>query len=377
MPTEQCLIYVSGRELLNALPATAALMAPDGEIKAINKAWLEFGEQNGLRLPNHCLKANFFKICEATQGPDREISLEAARGVRELTKGIRTTFSIQYPCHSPAERRWCLLTATRIGRQSPSPVLMMHEDITSWVLNQQRLQGINTELARVAAFISHDFQAPLHTIQNCVEVIRNNLGTVIEESTKKYVDVVSETTKRLTTFASEVLNFALMGNQKDVRMEMLDMNFVVREAVENIDQLIREFDAKVSVDQLGVAFGNGVYLVQLFQNLISNAVIHSGRRARVHVGVSWKENRTVYFVQDFGPGIPPEAQEKIFQPFDRLHETEKTGAGLGLAICRHVVEQHGGQISVESSPGSGSTFYFSLREEKGAATSIRAAAATA
>lgn len=377
MPTEQCLIYVSGRELLNALPATAALMAPDGEIKAINRAWLEFGQENGLRLPNHGLKSNFFEVCNATQGPDREISLEAARGVRELTKGLRTNFSIQYPCHSPSERRWCLLTATRIGRQTPSPVLMLHEDVTSWVLNQERLQGINAELARVAAFISHDFQAPLHTIQGCVELIRDNLGTVIEQSTNRYVDVVSETTKRLTTFATEVLNFALVGNQQEVPMEMLDLSFVVHEALQNIDQLIREYEAAVSVDQLGVAVGNRVYLVQLFQNLISNAIIHSGRRARVHIGVSWKENQTVYFVQDFGPGMPKEVQEKLFQPFSCQHQTEKTGAGLGLAICRHVVEQHGGRISVESSPGCGSTFYFSLREENAAVRLGRAAAASA
>jgi signal transduction histidine kinase len=144
-------------------------------------------------------------------------------------------------------------------------------------------------------------------------------------------------------------------------MRQLDMNLVVGEAIKNASCLIRAHNATVDVDPLGFAYGHFSYLVSLFQNLISNAVLYSESKSRVHIGVTWRDTEKLYFVQDFGPGIPAELQDTIFQPFSRPNLAETKGSGLGLAICRYIVEHHGGRIFVESQPGQGSTFFFSLQ----------------
>lgn len=360
MPTGQHLVYVSSRELLNALPAHAALLSPDGEIKAVNTAWAEFAEQNGLRMPQYGVGVNYFEVCEATQGPDRDLSLEVARGIHELRRGLPATFSLQYPCHSPTQRRWYLLNATRLGPQSPGPVLTLHEDITPLVLNQERLISINSELARVALFLSQDVGAPLHTMQSYVQLIRRNVGHLLEHSTAEYFEMVSAMTSRLSAFATEALHLALLGHQYQLPKEPLDLDVVVQEAMERTDALIKEYGATVQADPLGRAMGNFPYLVQLFQNLIANALLHSGPHVRVHMGVRWREGRKLYFVQDFGPDVPAQFREVVFLPVSRSSTSGIGDTGLALALCRHIVEQHGGRLFVEAQLGQGSTFYFSL-----------------
>jgi len=105
MASDQHLVYFSSREILNAVPANAALLSPDVEIKAVNASWIEFAEKN--------VGSNYLGVCEATQGSDRPFSLDIIRGIRELTQGLRTTLSVPYPCHSPSSQRWYLLNATR------------------------------------------------------------------------------------------------------------------------------------------------------------------------------------------------------------------------------------------------------------------------
>ncbi len=362
MPGGQHLLYVSSKELLNALPACAALLAPNGEIKAVNKCWIDFAEQNGLRLRDYGVRANYLHICEAAQGPDRKIGLEVARGLRELARGLRASVWLQYPCHSPTERRWYLLHATRVGPHLPSPVLTLHENITPLVLNQERLETANSELSELAMFISHDVRVPLHTIASYLDLIRQNLDHRMEQSTCEYFDIARTTASRVSQLVTETLNLAILNNeQRELSMQQLDMNLIVRDAIQNAAYLIREFDANVSVDHLGMAYGNYAFLVRLFQNLVSNAVLYSGHKACVHVGVEWRDGQQLFFVRDSGPGIPADAQDTIFLPFNRLNSSERKGTGLGLTICRQIVERHRGRIFVVSKSGQGSTFYFSLQ----------------
>lgn len=371
------LVYVSSRELLNALPANAALLSPDGEIKAVNTYWADFADQNGLKMPNYGVGSNYFDVCETAQGPDREISLQVAHGIHELRRGQRAAFSIQYPCHSPTQRRWFLLNATRIGPRSRSAVLMLHEDISALILNQERLGSINSELARVATFISHDLRAPLHTIQSYVELIRRNVSHALEQSTSEYFDLVRATTDRLSTFVTEILNLAVLGSEQVLPTQEIDLDSVVHSALQNLEQLTTDHEATVQVEQLGRTLGNFTYLVQLFQNLVSNAIIHSGQKPQIRIGTTFRNRQKVYFVQDFGPGIPAEFQERMFLPFSRASGDPDHGTGLGLAICRHIVEYHGGQISVDSKPGQGTTVYVSLSADERKAFSAQVSAGLA
>jgi signal transduction histidine kinase len=351
--------FMSSRELLNALAANAAILAPDGKITTVNIRWADFADQNGLRMPRFGIGANYYEVCESAQGEDRNFSLEAVRALRELAQGGREAVWIRYPCHSPTKQRWFLLNATRIASRKPAPVLVLHEDITKLVMNHERLNKIDLELARLALSIPREIRDPLHTIENHLDLIRRDLGAVLQHSTSQYFDVVAGTAKRLSALVTEALNLAVLSEGQHVALEDVDMDEIARQAIENLAELVRDHHVTIDVHHLGRAVGNRAYLVGLYQNLISNAILHSGPAARVQLGIVWRDAERLFFVRDSGPGVPPELGLEIFEPF--RHSTDSVeGSGLGLAMCRHIVEHHNGLIFVESQLGQGSTFYFSL-----------------
>ena len=141
-----------------------------------------------------------------------------------------------------------------------------------------------------------------------------------------------------------------------------DLTEVLKDAEANLHQAIEESGAVITHDPLPVVSGDQVQLTQLFQNLLANALkFRSGAAPRIHVSAQAREEDWLLSVKDNGIGIAPEHQERIFAIFQRLHgRGEYPGTGIGLALCKKIVERHGGHIWVESAPGQGSTFYFNI-----------------
>ena len=145
-------------------------------------------------------------------------------------------------------------------------------------------------------------------------------------------------------------------------LETIDCELILNKALSNLKLFIKENNATISHDPLPVVMADSIQLVQVFQNLIINGIkSHSEGAPKIHISVEKKENEWVFSVQDNGIGIDPQYSERIFDIFKRLHTREKyPGTGIGLAICKKIVERHGGLIWVESELGKGSTFYFTL-----------------
>jgi light-regulated signal transduction histidine kinase (bacteriophytochrome) len=201
--------------------------------------------------------------------------------------------------------------------------------------DQERLNKTNLELAHIAMFVSHDLRDPLHTIEAHLDLIRQNLGAVLEHSTAQYVEVLARTARRLSAFVTEALNLAVLSHGQDVAVEDVDMEEIAKEAIENLAQLVRDYKVTIDVHHLGRALRNRAYLVEFYQNLISNAIVYSGRAARIQLGFVWRDTERFFFVRDSGPGVPPELALEIFEPFGRSTGRVE-GSGLGLAICRHL-----------------------------------------
>jgi light-regulated signal transduction histidine kinase (bacteriophytochrome) len=227
---------------------------------------------------------------------------------------------------------------------------------------REDLEKSNRALSEFAHIVSHDMKAPLRRIASYCELIREEAGDRLDGTeAHSYIERLITNAARLQRFIDDLLAFSRVLHSHEDR-EALDLTAVARDILDDFAPLIAETHAAVTVEPLPVMEAYPVRMRQLFQNLIGNALKYRGEAPPV-VTVSAQEEGDHYLfsVRDNGMGIAPEYQENIFKAFQRLHTQDKIeGTGLGLSICREVVEMHGGRIWVESEPGKGSAFFFTL-----------------
>jgi signal transduction histidine kinase len=230
------------------------------------------------------------------------------------------------------------------------------------------LERSNKELEQFAYVASHDLQEPLRMVSSYTQLLERRYGDKLDEKGRKFVDFAVDGAVRMQQLINDLLEFSRVST-RGKPMKPVDMNRVLDTVKINLSVAIRESDAVVTNDQLPTVLADETQLVQLLQNLVGNAI--KFRRApparpEVHVSAQVRETECVFTVRDNGIGIAPEYFERIFVIFQRLHaKGEYPGTGIGLAVCRRIVERHGGRIWVESAPGQGSTFYFALSNGNG------------
>jgi light-regulated signal transduction histidine kinase (bacteriophytochrome) len=183
----------------------------------------------------------------------------------------------------------------------------------------------------------------------------------LDDEGRDYLGNAIEGTKRMRRLLDDLLEYSRVSTETGELSEV-DMEKVLQAALGNLAALIRENGAIVSHDALPHVTGAPTQLMQLLQNLVDNALKYRHQSApRIHVGAEDLGHEWQISVKDNGLGIDPKQFDRIFQIFHRLHaETDRPGAGIGLSVCKRIVERHGGRIWVDSQPGAGSTFYFTL-----------------
>ena len=217
----------------------------------------------------------------------------------------------------------------------------------------------NSELEKFAYVASHDMQEPLRTIISYLQLLQEKLDKHLDKETEQYMDYVIGAGYRMRDLITGLLEYSRI-NRTDGIEEEVDVNLVLKEVLGNLGTTINESKATIVADKLPVIKGGHLHLVRLFQNLISNAIKFSGQKEpRIKISHIAKDGFYQFSVEDNGIGIDPKYGERIFEIFQRLHPIgEYPGMGIGLAICKKIVERHGGKIWVESQPGKGSTFFF-------------------
>jgi light-regulated signal transduction histidine kinase (bacteriophytochrome) len=180
------------------------------------------------------------------------------------------------------------------------------------------------------------------------------------------IDFITEGTKRMRELLADLLSYTEAGSNRPEAGESVDLNLIFRKASQNLQTAIDETQATLTSAPLPTVEGREVHFVQLFQNLLGNAIKYRGELPpRVHISVEEGAGEWLFTVADNGMGIEQEYHQQIFGVFKRLHGKAIAGTGIGLAICQRVVERYGGRIWVESKLGSGSTFYFTLLLTRG------------
>lgn len=236
------------------------------------------------------------------------------------------------------------------------------------LLNQKliELQRSNEDLQQFAYVCSHDLQEPLRVISNYTQLLAKRYGgKVLDENAAEFMDFIVDATKRMQELINDLLVYSRVETRGD-DINDCDFGAVLDMALANLEAAIQESGATVHVGYLPSVKGDSSQLLQLAQNLIGNAIkFRSEKAPEIHVAAEEDGNFWHFMVRDNGIGFDMKYAERIFVIFQRLHTKESyPGSGIGLSICKKIVERHGGRLWVESEPDAGSTFNFTIPRQK-------------
>lgn len=234
----------------------------------------------------------------------------------------------------------------------------------------------NAELEQFAVVLSHDLREPLRTVLNYARLLSERCGEQLDDRAQRYLNRVLGGAERLDRMIEGLLEFSRVTSRNRLPAPT-DAEVVFEQVCADLRGLIEGAGATVTHEPLPAVLADPTQLLRLMENLLANAIKYRGPDPpRVHVWAEPRENRWLFAVRDNGVGIEPRDRQRIFAPFQRLHcGAESPGMGLGLAVARRIVERHGGKIWVESQPGKGSTFYFTLPAVQGVGEQARGARA--
>jgi len=362
------------RTLANALPQLVWMAQDDGSVFWYNDRWYDYTGASRAEAvgwgwqsvyPSEMLPAvlEMWRRSIATGTP-----LEVVLPLRGSDGNFRPFLTKVIPLRDAEGKilRW-VGTHTDISEQQ-----RVEEGLRE---SEARLERLNAELARSNADLqqfafvaSHDLREPLRMITSYAQLLARKYPTETDDEAAVIVGNIVSGTARMRALISDLLRYVEIGYSREARDQTADLNAVVDHVKENLKDAIEESGAVIECDRLPVLQADGTYLTPLFQNLASNAIKYRNHHTpRVYIRAEHAGGELLYAVSDNGIGIDPAYHRKIFDVFQRLHGRDIPGTGLGLAICKRVVERYHGRIWVESEPGAGSTFYFTLPEAQAVA----------
>lgn len=223
----------------------------------------------------------------------------------------------------------------------------------------------NDDLAQFAYVASHDLKEPLRTIAIFTELLDQEHGESLNPQAQEGLTYILSGVRRMHELIDDLLAYSQVESRES-NVKPVDLNAVVQEALFNLHRVIQEAGAEVTADPLPTVTGDRVQLTQLLQNLVGNSIKYRSKESpRIHISFALDVFENVISVRDNGIGIDPRYAESVFKLFKRLHVREEyPGNGVGLAICRRIVERHGGRIWIESDGATGSTFHFTMPASK-------------
>jgi PAS domain S-box-containing protein len=224
----------------------------------------------------------------------------------------------------------------------------------------------NAELEQFAYVASHDLQEPLRMVSSYTQLLAREYGGKLDENAERYIDFAVDGVKRMQQLINDLLAYSRVGT-RGREFEVVNLETVLERVLSNLQVVIDESGVKLSADDLPKIVGDPLQIMQVVQNLIANAIKFRGEAPlEVYVGAERGDSEWVFYVKDNGIGIAPKYADRIFLIFQRLHSRRKyEGTGIGLAICKRIVERHGGRIWFKSEVGQGATFFFSIPDAKG------------
>jgi PAS domain S-box-containing protein len=292
---------------------------------------------------------------------------------RKFREAVAAQAEWRFECRirrADGEVRWIWVAGTH--RRSPEGKATRMSGVVLDVTDRKRAEDLlvqkaadlersNKELEQFAYVASHDLQEPLRMVSSFTQLLGERYAGQLDEKAKKYIDYAVDGAVRMQRLINDLLFYSRVGTRGQP-LESADSHAILGEAIANLAATIEETGAMVTQDDLPTVRADASQLVQVFQNLIANAMKFTGDAPpRIHVSARDDGRHWTYAVRDNGIGIDPQHVERVFVIFQRLHtRQEYPGTGIGLALCKRIVERHDGRIWFESEPGAGSTFFFTI-----------------
>jgi PAS domain S-box-containing protein len=298
----------------------------------------------------------------------RELSLRAGEGTLPVQLSLSPVRSEEMDCI-------VIVIMDLTEQKKAEKILINHKEILEETVEKRteelkrlsdELKRSNEDLERFASAASHDLQEPLRGIEGFVKLLQKRFKGKLDEKADEFIDYVVDDVKRMQMLIKDLLEYSRISAKGKV-FRPANCSVVIEQALNNLRSALEESGAAVTYDLLPTVMGDEAQLIRLFQNLIGNAIkFHSMEPIKIHVSAKREGDEWIFSVKDTGIGIDPKQAERIFIIFQRLHTRQDyPGTGIGLAICKRIVERHGGRIWVESELGTGATFYFTIPERQG------------
>jgi signal transduction histidine kinase len=245
----------------------------------------------------------------------------------------------------------------------------LNEELEQRVAHRtEALQRSNEDLQQFAYVASHDLKEPMRMIASYAALLYRRYQHRLDSDADTYISFIIEGVQRMQSLITDLLEYSRAGESAEEKLERLDTETIVRNVLANLKATIAEAQADIRLAALPPVDYDHTRLTQVLQNLIGNAIKYRGsRRPVIEISARVNGRETVFSVKDNGIGIEEKHKDAIFGVFTRLHGKEYEGTGIGLATVKKIVERHGGRIWVESTPGIGSTFFFTVPAGKPAA----------
>lgn len=234
------------------------------------------------------------------------------------------------------------------------------QDITEKKIAEQERERLITELDAFAHTVAHDLKNPLSVVEGFTSLLIDDVDEMDEETIREYLAFTDQSARKAVSIIEELLMLASVRSADIQREPLEDMGSIVEEAQSRMINMIRESGARIETpDVWPVAVGYGAWIEEVWANYISNAIKYGGVPPHIVLGSTRQNEHIRFWVRDNGQGLTPDEMERLFLPFTQLHQNTE-GQGLGLSIVHRIIDKLNGQVGVESTPGEGSTFYFTL-----------------
>lgn len=357
--------------VLASLSHHIAILDRNGMIVAVNQAWEDFARANGGVPSAVSVGCNYLDACRGGASIEESTSQHAFAGVRSVLEGSSEFFELDYPCHSPTESRWFLMRVVPL-KTSAGGAVVSHDNITRLRRAEQEAESLRrglehsgriTLLGEMSGSLAHELNQPLEAILANAQAARRWLGGPqpdLEEIRLIIEDIIRDDTR-----AGEIIHSVRALAKKDVpKHQLMDVNRTVRETASLLSSELHVADVPLVLElspELPMVKAGSVELQQALLNLMLNGLQAQDATERSSRGLTvstrFAGDRVVIAIRDHGPGVSTDVAEHMF---DAFFTTKSGGMGLGLALCRHIAEAHGGKLWAENHPEGGAVFFLSL-----------------
>ena len=360
--------------ILDSIDVMMAVLDPDGTICLVNEAWRRRAQANCTpdQLERTGIGINYLQVCRQAQGVCTEKAPEALEGIQAVLQGRQPAFTLEYPCFSPTQHNWYLLSATPLPQNRGA--VTAHIDIT-----ERKLLDEQKDL--FLGMTSHELKTPLVILRGTIQWVQRRLNrtiTTTEPISPAWKTFAQDLTQDLedsvrqidvqTRLINDLLDVSRITT-KTLKLELrrCELGSIVRETVEDLRVMAPERVLLLEVPEQTVVnvLADRDRISQVLTNYVTNALRYASPSQPIVIGLTIQQDTVRVWVRDKGPGLTEEEKTHIWQPYHQVkgvpvQSGEGEGLGLGLAICQALITQHQGACGVESTPGEGSTFWFTL-----------------